>query len=163
MAEVRLLTPADLAAREQRRQRPGKPGRPRSPEQTHIIEAYKATLQQAHPGFGGEVVLAAGESKRKVRQQLKTAAQAVGYALDFRPTKDPTRIHFRVITLEERAAHPKPGAGHGSAPRELPALCEAHGGVRTNAKRLEDRRCSRSPSRPVVGSSLRQHVPSRSR
>ena len=44
MAELRLLTPAELAAREPR-QRPGKPGRPRSPEQTHIIEAYQATLQ----------------------------------------------------------------------------------------------------------------------
>ena len=109
MAELHLLTPAELAAREQFQQRPGKPGRRRSPEQTHIIEAYKATLQQAHPGFGGEVVLAAGERKRKVRQQLKTAGQAVGYALDFCPTKDPMRIHFRVITPEERAAHPKPG------------------------------------------------------
>ena len=109
MAELRLLTPTELARREQPQQRPGKPGRRRSPEQTHIIEAYTATLQQAHPGFGGEVVLAEGESKRKVRQHLKTAAQAVGYALDFRPTKDPTRIHFRVITPEERAAHPKPG------------------------------------------------------
>ncbi len=108
MAELRLLTPTELAAREPR-QRPGQPGRPRSPEQTHIIEAYKATLEQAHPGFGGEVLLAAGESKRKVRQQLKTAAQALGYALDFRRTKDPTRIYFRVITPEERAAHPKPG------------------------------------------------------
>ena len=105
----------------------------------HIIEAYQATLQQAHPGFGGEVVLAAGERKRQVRQQLKTAAQALGYALDFRQTKDPTRIYFRVITLEERAAHPKPGAVHGSVPRELPALCEAPGGVGTNAKRLGDR------------------------
>ncbi|MDQ5853508.1 MAG: hypothetical protein M3380_15835 [Chloroflexota bacterium] len=108
MAELRLLTPAELAAHEHR-QRPGKPGRRRSPEQTRIIAAYKATLQQAHPGFGGEVVLAAEESKRRVRQQLKTAAQELGLALDFRPTKDPTRIYFRVITLEERAAQPKPG------------------------------------------------------
>ncbi len=53
--------------------------------------------------------MAEGERKRKVRQQLKTVAQAVGYALDFCPTKDPTRIHFWVVTLEERAAHPKPG------------------------------------------------------
>jgi hypothetical protein len=109
MAELRLLTPPELAAREPPRPRPGQPGRRRSPEQTHIIEAYKATLQQAHPGYGGEVRLAAGETKRKVGRQLKTAAQALGYALDFRPTKDPTRMQFRVITLAERAAHPKPG------------------------------------------------------
>ena len=109
MAELRLLTPPELAAREQPRQHAGKPGRRRSPEQTEIIEAYKATLQQAHPGYGGEVRLAADENKRVVRRQLKTAAQALGYALDFRRTKNPTRIYFRVITLAERAAHPKPG------------------------------------------------------
>ncbi len=67
-------------------------------------------LQQAEPGYGGEVVLAAGDNKRLVRQLLKVATAAVGYALDFRPTKDPTRIYFRVITLDERAAHPKSGA-----------------------------------------------------
>ncbi len=109
MAELRLFTPVELAARAHR-QRPGKPGRRRSPEQTHIIEAYKATLQQAHPGFGGEVVLAEGERKRKVRQQLKTVAQTMGYALDFRPTKDPMRIHFRVITPRNgRPIQTKPG------------------------------------------------------
>jgi len=107
MAEIRLLTPAELAAQEHA-QRPGWSGR-RSPERTRIIEEFKAALQQAEPGYGGEVVLAAGENKRLVRQLLKVATAAVGYALDFRPTKDPMRIHFRVITREERAAHPKPG------------------------------------------------------
>ena len=58
MTQLRLLTPAELAAREYHRQQPGRPGRRRSPERTRIIAAYKATLQQAHPGFGGEVVLA---------------------------------------------------------------------------------------------------------
>ncbi len=103
------MTPAELAAREPHGERPGQPGRRHSPEQTHIIEAYTATLQQAHPGYGGEAVLAAGETKRVVQRELKTAAQALEYALDFRPTKDPTRLHFRVITPEEGAAHPKLG------------------------------------------------------
>ena len=101
------MTPAELAAQEQA-QRPGWSERS-SPERTRLLEAFKAGLQQVEPGYGGEVVLAAGENKRLVRQLLKVATAAVGYALDFRPTKDPTRIYFRVITQEERAAHPKPG------------------------------------------------------
>ncbi len=108
MAELHLLTPEELAAREQQGQGTGWRGR-RSPERTRLLETFKAVLQQAEPGDGGEVVLAAGENKRVVRPLLKVAAAALGYALDFRPTKDPTRIYFRVITPEERAAHPKPG------------------------------------------------------
>jgi hypothetical protein len=108
MAELHLLTPAELAARKQQGQGTRWGGR-RSPERTRLLEEFKAVLQQAEPGYGGEVVLAAGDNKRLVRPLLKVAAAALGYALDFRPTKDPTRIYFRVITPEERAAHPKPG------------------------------------------------------
>ncbi len=108
MAELHLVTPAELAAREQQAQGRGRRGR-RSPERTRLLEEFQAVLQQAEPGYGGEVVLAAGENKQVVRPLLKVAAAALGYALDFRPTKDPTRIYFRVITPEERAAHPKPG------------------------------------------------------
>ncbi len=107
MAEIRLLTPAELAARAQQKQ--GTRRRGRSPERTRLLEEFKAVLQQAELGDRGEVVLAAGETKRVVRPLLKVAAAALGYALDFRPTKDPTRIYFRVITPEEHAAHPKPG------------------------------------------------------
>ena len=106
MAQLHHLTPAELAARAQQQ---GPRRRGRRPERTRLLEAFKTVLQQAEPGYGGEVVLAAGENKRVVRPLLKVAAAALGYALDFRPTKDPTRIYFRVITPEERAAHPKPG------------------------------------------------------
>jgi hypothetical protein len=84
-------------------------GRRRSPERTRIIEEYKAALQQAHPGYGGDVLLAEGEDKRMVRHNLKAAADELGHILDFRPIKDKARIHFRVITPEERAARPKRG------------------------------------------------------
>ena len=110
MAELRLLTPTELTARAQPRQRPGQPGRPRSPERTRLLEALKAVLQQAEPGYGGEVVLAAGETKRTVRLQLQAAAAELGLVLAFRPIKDPHRMHFRVQTPEERAAHPRPGS-----------------------------------------------------
>ena len=106
MAELQLLTPEELAAREQQGQ--GGRGR-RNPARTRLLEAFQAGLQQAELGDRGEVVLAAGETKRVVRPLLKVAAAQLGYALDFRPTKDPTRISFRVITPEEYAAHPKPG------------------------------------------------------
>ncbi len=109
MAEIIILTPEQLAERAQKPRGQGRVGRRRSPERTRIIEEYKAVLQQAQPGYGGDVLLAAGDDKRLVRQNLKAAAEELNQVLDFRPIRDPMRIHFRVITPEERAAHPKPG------------------------------------------------------
>jgi hypothetical protein len=44
-----------------------------------------------------------------VRQDLKVAAAALNLALDFRPMKNPTRLHFRFITPEDYAAKPTRG------------------------------------------------------
>ncbi len=109
MATIRLLTPEELAEREKKPEGRKRSGRRRSEERQRIIEAYKETLKDAEPGFGADVVLAAGEEKRLVRLNLKTAADELGKALDFRPIKDTSRIHFRVITPEEKAAKPKRG------------------------------------------------------
>ncbi len=108
MAEIILLTPEQVAERENPKGR-GRVGRQRSPERTRIIEAYKAALQEAHPGYGADVRLEAGDDKRTVRQNLKAAAEELHLALDFRPIRDPNRIHLRVMTPEERAARPKRG------------------------------------------------------
>ncbi len=66
-------------------------------------------MQEAQPGYGGDVLLAAGEDKRLVRQNLQAAADELNQVLDFRPIKDKTRMHFYVITPEEREARPKRG------------------------------------------------------
>ena len=84
MAEIVILSPEQVAEREQPKGR-GRRGRQRSPERTRIIEAYKAALQQAHPGYGADVLLAEGDDKRVVRQNLKAAAEELHLALDFRP------------------------------------------------------------------------------
>ena len=63
-------------------------------------------LQQAQPGYGADVLLEEGEHKRTVRTNLKDAAGELGLALEFHPFKDKRRMHFRVITLEEKAARP---------------------------------------------------------
>ena len=47
--------------------------------------------------------------KRLVRQNLKAAAEELGITLDFRPIKDKSRMHVRVITPEEKAAKPPRG------------------------------------------------------
>ena len=57
--------------------------------------------------LGADVLLSEGEDKRLVRQNLKAAAEELGIALDFKPIKDKSRIHFRVVTLEEKAAQSK--------------------------------------------------------
>lgn len=120
MAEITLLTPDQLAARGHKPK--GRSGRQRSPERTQVIEAYKAAMQAAQPGFGADVVLAPGEAKRQVRMNLKTAADELGQVLDFRPIKDPSRIHFRFITPEEKAAQPKrPGRPRKHRPEEQAA------------------------------------------
>ena len=115
MAHITMLTPEQLAARE-RPKGTGRIGRQRSPERTRIIEAYKAALQEAHPGYGADVRLEAGDDKRTVRQNLKAAAEELHLALDFRPIRDPNRIHLRVMTPEERAARPKRGGGRPRKP-----------------------------------------------
>ncbi len=74
-----------------------------------MIEAYKAAMQDATPGQGAEVRLGPGEAKRSVRQNLKAAAAELNKVLAFRPIKDPTRIHYHVITTEAQAARPKRG------------------------------------------------------
>jgi hypothetical protein len=109
MADIRIVTPEELTERERKPRT--RPGRQRSPERTRAIEAFKASLQDVEPGFGADVFLQEGEDKRKVRQNLKAAADELNLALDFRPVKDATRMHFRVITPEEHAAKPRRGAG----------------------------------------------------
>src|SRR5919199_4567718 len=108
MAEITLLTPEQLAER-QKPQGKGRSGRRRSPERTRMIEQYKAALQNVQPGYGADVFLADGEEKRLVRQNLKAAAAEQNLGLEFRPLKDPSRIHLRFITIEEQAAKPKRG------------------------------------------------------
>ena len=108
VAHITMLTPAQVAEREQRKG-PGRMGRRRSPERTRIIEEYKVALQEAHPGYGADVFLVEGEDKGTVRHNLQAAGEELGHVLDFRPIRDPSRLHFRVITPEERAAKPKRG------------------------------------------------------
>jgi hypothetical protein len=107
MAKIEILTPQQLEEREQKPK--GRSGRRRSEERTRIIEEYKSTLRDVSPGFGGDVNLDGEEDKRTVRQNLKTAAQELNIALEFRPIKDKSKIHFRVITHEAQQAKPKRG------------------------------------------------------
>jgi hypothetical protein len=118
MAEITLLTPEQVAEREQKPKGHGRSGRRRSPARTRIIEEYKAVMQDVAPGYGADVLLGEDEDKRFVRQNLKAAADELNVALEFRPIKDKRRIHFRFITPEERAAKPKRGGRprkHGQA------------------------------------------------
>ncbi len=114
MATLNILTPDELVAREQKPPR-RRTGRRRSPERTRIIEGFKTELAHATPGYGGDVLLGEDEDKRLVRQNLKAAADELGIALAFRPIRDRNRIHFRVITQEEKAARPP----RGGRPRKV--------------------------------------------
>jgi hypothetical protein len=107
MADIRIVTPQELQEREQKPT--GRRGRARSEERSRFIEAYKAALQDAQPGYGGDVLLQEGEQKRTVRNNLQEAAKELNLALTFRPIKDPMRMHFRVITPEEAAQKPQRG------------------------------------------------------
>ncbi len=109
MATMTILTPEEVAQRDQKPNREGRTGRKRNPKRIRIIEAYKAAIRDAAPGYGADVTLAPDDDKRQVRQNLKAAADELSIALDFRPIKDRTRMHFRFITPEERAAKPKQG------------------------------------------------------
>ena len=128
MAEITLLTPERIAERQQKPSGRGRSGRRRRPERTRIIEEYKAAMQDAQPGYGANVFLAEGEVKRVVRQNLKTAAAEQNLAVEFRPVRDPARLHVRFISLEEQAARPKRGGGR---PRKvdqgLAELAEVNG------------------------------------
>ena len=108
MATLNILTPEELQNRDQKPER-RRTGRRRSEARNRIIESFKAELQDATPGYGVDVTLSDGEDKRLVRQNLKAAADELGFALEFRPIKIKNRIHFRVITLEEKAAMPPRG------------------------------------------------------
>ena len=126
MAEITILTLEQLAEREQKPT--GRMGRRRSEARTQIIEAYKALMQGAHPGYGADVFLADGELKRIVRQNLKAAAAEQNIGIEFRPIKDPARLHIRFITVDEQAAKPK---GRGGRRRKsehpLAELAEGNG------------------------------------
>ena len=121
MATLNILTPEELAHRDQKSRSKGVGrGRRRSAERTRIIDGFKEVLQQAEPGYGADVLLGEDEHKRTVRQNLKAAADELGMALEFRPIKVKNRIHFRVITLEEKAAMPKrPGRPRKVQPEAL--------------------------------------------
>jgi len=106
MAAITLLTPEQLAQRDQKPKGEGRSGRRRSEERTRRIEAYKAALQGVAPGYGADVLLADDEDKKRVRHDLHVAADELGLALAFRPVKDPSRLHVRFITSEEHAAMP---------------------------------------------------------
>ncbi len=107
MANIHILSPEELQEREQKPK--GRSGRRRSEERTRAIEEYKAQLRAIEPGYGADVTLEEGEDKRTVRQNLKAAAQELNLAFEFRPIKDRSKIHFRVITPEEAAQKPKRG------------------------------------------------------
>ncbi len=107
MAKIQIVSPEELAARVQAPKEKGRRGRRRSAERTRIIEEFKQVMQGIEPGYGGDVMLAEGEEKLFVRQNLIIAAAELGIALEFRPIRDRSRIHFRVITLEERERRPK--------------------------------------------------------
>lgn len=119
MATLNLLTPEELADREQK-PATRRSGRRRSTERTRIIEGFKTALQNAEPGYGADVLLDEGEEKRLVRQNLKVAADELGMALEFRPIKVKNRIHFRVITPEEKAARPPRGGRPKKVQPEAP-------------------------------------------
>jgi hypothetical protein len=107
MAEFQVFTPEQLAERDNKPK--GRSGRRRSAERIRQIEEYKTQLSSLEPGYGVEVTLGEDEEKRIVRQNLKLAAQELGVAFEFRPIKDKSKIHFRVITPEEAATRPKRG------------------------------------------------------
>ena len=58
-----VLSPEQLAEREQKPTGRGRSGRRRSPERAANIEGFKATLQEARAGYGGDVLLSEGEDK----------------------------------------------------------------------------------------------------
>ncbi len=145
MAAITILTPEEVAQRDQKPERQRRTGRKRSAERTRIIEAYKVAMREAEPGYGADVTLAPDEAKRQVRQNLKAAAQELNIALDFRPIKDRSRMHFQFITPEEYAAKAKRGGRlQNSAQRKrLPQMAEAKQRKRRDRVRQPVARCNR--------------------
>lgn len=107
MASIQILTPEIIAERTAKPQ--GPKGRRRSAERDALIDGYKRVLAPLEPGYGGDVFLEDGDDKWHVRQNLHAAATEVGLILEFRQIRDKERIHFRVITPEQKAAKPKRG------------------------------------------------------
>ena len=128
MAEITLLTPEQIVEREQKPTGKGRSGRGRSPERTRVIEEFKAAMQDVQPGYGADVFLTEDEVKRIVRQNLKTAAAEQQLGVEFRPVKNPSRIHLRFISLEEQAARPKrPGGRPRKVDQALAERAEVNG------------------------------------
>ncbi len=146
MAEITLLTPEQIAEREQKPNGQGRSGRRRSPARTRIIEAYKAAMAEGQPGYGADVLLAEDEDKRVVRQNLKAAAAELDVALDFWPIKDKRRIHFRFVTLEEKAARPKRG---GRPRKHAQAVAATPDGAREHAQDAVQDLPPAAPEQPV--------------
>ncbi len=90
-------------------------------------------MQDVAPGYGADVVLAADEDKRMVRQNLKAAANELNQVIDFRPTKDKSRIHFRFITPEDKAAKPKRGGRPRKNAQEVSAETNGAGELAQDA------------------------------
>ncbi len=145
MAEITLLTPEQIAAREQKPK--GRSGRKRSAERTQIIEEYKSIMRAATPGYGADVVLEPSEDKRVVRQNLKTAADELNQDVEFRPIKDGRRIHLRFITPEEKAAKPKrTGRPRKNVQGALPEQPAVNSSEETNVPKTRTRKPRSTPS-----------------
>ena len=59
--------------------------------------------------FGGTAPEVRDVKSNPARRLRPAQLRRMNQALEFRPIKDKTRIHFRVITPEEKAAKPKRG------------------------------------------------------
>ena len=124
VAALNILTPEELAERSKRsKSAGGRRGRRRSEDTVRSIEAYKAKLLPAELGDSADVELEPGETKARVREHLKLAAAELDRALEFRQIKDPTRLHFRLVTPEECAARPK-GGRRSKNPQSAPASAQ---------------------------------------
>ena len=78
-------------------------------------------LATAPTSDSADVTFEPGEDKRVVWQDLKVAAAEIGRALEFRRIKDPSRLHFQIVTPEEYAAKPRRG-GRPRHPAQLESV-----------------------------------------
>ncbi len=74
MTTIAILTPEEVAQRDQQPTREGRTGRKCSPARTRIIETYKAAMREAEPGYGADVTLAPDEDKRLVLRWLRRSS-----------------------------------------------------------------------------------------
>ncbi len=124
MPTINTVTADELAQRGKQPTRPGgRRGRRRSDATLRSIEACKAGLLAVELGASADVNLEPGETKAQVREHLKLAAAELDRALEFRQVKDPTRLHFRLVTPEEYAAKPK-GGRRSKTPQSAPASAQ---------------------------------------